>query len=163
DEVAERPGQSDDDPGPEVGGDAPAEEDDVLPGERAAGDRAAVDHHELARGGEDGVHEHEQEDGVHAVIADESRDRARDGGERRRFSSLVSPLPFLVIPGGFLMSCRVLLSLLAALCALAFSGTALAKSPAPVPMTVQSVNPRPLPCVGAAQRFAGLITVTNTT
>ena len=55
-----------------------AEEDDVLPGERAGRERARVDHHELARGREDGVDEHQDEDGVDAVVADEGSDRGDD-------------------------------------------------------------------------------------
>ena len=44
-------------------------------------ERAADDHDELARCGEHGVHEHQQEDGVDAVVADERRQRARKARE----------------------------------------------------------------------------------
>ena len=49
-----------------------AEEGDVLPRERAGRERAAVDHHDLARGRENGVDDHQHEDGVDAVVADRS-------------------------------------------------------------------------------------------
>src|SRR6185436_4474043 len=54
--------------------------------ERAGGDRAAEHHHRLRRGRKDGVHEHEHEDGVEAVVADRGGDRVGelggDGGDR---------------------------------------------------------------------------------
>ena len=53
----------------------------MLAGERTRGERARVDHDELARRGEDRVDRHQHEDGVDAVVADERRDRRGDGGE----------------------------------------------------------------------------------
>src|SRR5262245_3214781 len=62
-----------------------AEDDDVLPDERTGRECPGVEHHELARRREDRVHEHEQEDGVDAVVADERcqriGDRLRDRGD----------------------------------------------------------------------------------
>ena len=59
-----------------------AEEDDVLPGQRARGEDARVEHHELARGREHGVDQHQREHGVQAVIADECGQRAGEGGQQ---------------------------------------------------------------------------------
>ena len=58
-----------------------SEDDDVLAGERAGGERARVEHHELAGRGQHRVDEHQREHGVDAVVADERRQRIRD---RRR-------------------------------------------------------------------------------
>src|SRR5262249_4883070 len=55
--------------------DAVTEEHHVSRDERARGDGPCVDHHELAPGGHQGGSEHQQKDGIDAVVADE-------GGER---------------------------------------------------------------------------------
>ena len=59
-----------------------AEEDDVLPGQCARGEDARVEHHELARGGEHGVDQHQREHGVEAVVADERGQGAGEGGQQ---------------------------------------------------------------------------------
>src|SRR5215211_155938 len=60
--------------------DLPAEEHDAAR-ERPRSERAAVDHHELARRRQYGVHEHQQEDGVEAVIPNRVGDGLGDPGE----------------------------------------------------------------------------------
>jgi hypothetical protein len=60
-----------------------AEKDHVLPGERARGHRAAVHHHRLAGGRQHRVDDHDQEDGVKPVVADDARDGIGDRAEQR--------------------------------------------------------------------------------
>jgi len=62
------------------------EEHDVLRGKGARGERARVDHHQLARSREDGVDRHQQEHRIDAVVADERRNRA---GDRREHAPIL--------------------------------------------------------------------------
>jgi hypothetical protein len=57
---------------------------DVLTGERAGRDGASVHHHGLAGGREDGVQQHQQEDRVEPVVADDGREEIGDLREDRR-------------------------------------------------------------------------------
>src|SRR5712691_6158520 len=50
--------------------------------ERTRREGASHHHHELARGREDGIDEHQHEDGVEPVVADERGDRPRQARER---------------------------------------------------------------------------------
>ena len=73
--VADRPGERDRDVAPGSPSSIVRPNSvDVLVRERPGGERAAVDHHELARGRKHGVDEHEQEDRVEAVVADDRGD-----------------------------------------------------------------------------------------
>ena len=91
DQVAERAGERDREVRGEARRERVAEQRHRLPRDRARGDRAAVDHHDLARGREDRVDQHQEEDGVEAVVADRARDRvgdaAEDGEQHRRGDS----------------------------------------------------------------------------
>ena len=94
--VADRPGERDREVrGPALVDRAP-EERHLLVRERSRGERAAVDHDELARRRQHGVDEHEQEDRVEAVVPDDRRDGvgqlAEDRGDEHR-GSLVQPGP----------------------------------------------------------------------
>src|SRR5256885_10561261 len=71
-QVAEGSGERNGDEGAGALGEGGAEEGGVL-GEGSRGERAADEHHELARGGEDGVDGHQQKDCVNAVGRDEAR------------------------------------------------------------------------------------------
>ena len=85
-DVAERAGGGHCDVRPGLGLDRLPEQHDALSGERARRDGPGVDHHELAGGGQHGVHEHQDEHRVDPVVADHLgervRDRAEDGGRR---------------------------------------------------------------------------------
>ena len=81
--VADRAGQGDRHVGPGGRVDLVAEDGDVGAGERPGRDRASVDHHELARGGQDRVDEHEEEHGVEAVVPDDAGDGLGDRVHRR--------------------------------------------------------------------------------
>ena len=83
-QVTDRARERDHDVGRRVGRDPAAEERHVLAGERPGGERAAVGHHELARGRKDRVEGHQAEHGVDAVIPDRRGDRARNAGEEHR-------------------------------------------------------------------------------
>jgi hypothetical protein len=84
DGVAERPGERHHDERPRAEADLRAEEGDVVRGaEDARGDGSRVQHHELARRGEDGVDRHQHEDGVGAVrrnLRGQARGDAREQG-----------------------------------------------------------------------------------
>src|SRR3954465_614157 len=80
-QVAQRPGERHRHVRPAAGLDAVAEEHDVLRGEGARGERARIDHHQLAGSREDRVDRHQQEDRVDAVVADEGRNGAGDRRE----------------------------------------------------------------------------------
>ena len=62
--------------------DAGAEKVDVLTGECGGRERSRVQHHQLARRGEDGIQRHQEKDGVDAVVPDQRGERARDAGDR---------------------------------------------------------------------------------
>ena len=81
--VADRASESDGDVGRKPVLDRPTEEHDVLAGERSRRDCAPVDHHDLARGREQGIDEHEDEDGIEAVVADRRGDGVREVGHDR--------------------------------------------------------------------------------
>ena len=83
DDVAQRAGQGHGHVRPARIGDVVAEEDDVLRGKCPGGERARVEHHQLARGREDRVERHQREDRVDPVVADERGDGARDRREHR--------------------------------------------------------------------------------
>ena len=72
--VAGDPGGDDREVGREARLEVVPEERD-LPGERARGERAAVEHRHLARGREDGGDRHQEEDREEPVVADEGGDR----------------------------------------------------------------------------------------
>src|SRR5262245_2513065 len=85
DRVADRPRERDREVRGQALVDRPPEERDVLVREGTRGERPAVHHDELARGREHGVDEHEREDRVEPVVADDRRDGVgeltEDGGD----------------------------------------------------------------------------------
>ena len=75
DQVADRARERHREVGREAALELVAEERHRLAGEGAGGDRARVDHDELAGRGEHRVDQHQEEDGVEAVVPDHVRDR----------------------------------------------------------------------------------------
>ena len=84
DQVADRPGDRDREVRGQPALELVPEERDRLGRERARGDGAAVDHHDLACRREDGVDQHQEEHRVEAVVADRVGDPRRDVTERAR-------------------------------------------------------------------------------
>src|SRR5579862_9120240 len=88
DDVAERPGHGHGDVAPRVRMDGRPEDVDGDAGECAAGERAGVEHDELARDRKHRRDDEQAEHRVHAVVADRLGDRAGEAGERHRSGTL---------------------------------------------------------------------------
>ncbi len=84
DRVSDRAGEGDREIGGETGRELVTEQCHRLTGQRARGHGAAVEHHELARGGKHGVDHHQREHRVEAVVADQVRQRRRKRADVHR-------------------------------------------------------------------------------
>src|SRR5580765_4763978 len=105
-EIAERAGDRDGEIGLEAVREVVAEERERR-AERTRGDRAADDHDELARRGQDGVDRHQDEDRIEPVVADVVRQRAGDAREKhvaRDYLRAVKPAWRSTLPSAFAAS-----------------------------------------------------------